>query len=86
LGARVAEGVNDARSLAASVVLEMPEGMRAVLVREFLGWMNGSDESVVQEYERAATISPGARLGELTAFQRAALIGALRLRRKIERG
>jgi hypothetical protein len=85
LGQRVAEGINDSRALAASVVFAMPEGMRNVGVREFLGWIQGSNDGLVAEYEHAAMLPCEARLGDLKPFQRAALIGALRLRRKIER-
>jgi hypothetical protein len=85
LGQRVAEGINDSRALAASVVFAMPDGMRKVPVQEFLGWIQGSNGALVAEYEHAAMIAPDASLGDLRPFQRAALIGALRLRRKIER-
>lgn len=84
LGQRVAEGVNDARALAASIVAAMPEGLREAGVREFLGWIQGSSDSLVRAYEHAAMIRPQARLSDLSAFQRAALIGALRLPRKLE--
>lgn len=83
LGQRVAEGVNDSRALAASVVFRMPVDVRDVEVREFLGWVQGSNGPLVSEYLRAATIGPDARLGELSSFQRAALIGELRFRRRI---
>lgn len=85
LGQRVAEGINDSRALAASVIFEMPDGTRDLEVREFLGWIQGSNDWLVDEYMRAATIRSGARLCDLSAFQRAALIGALRFRRRIER-
>jgi hypothetical protein len=85
LGQRVAEGVNDARALAASVVFRMPAELRDLEVREFLGWIQGSNDWLVNEYMRAATIRPNARLGEMGAFQRAALIGELRFRRRIAR-
>ena len=63
----------------------MPDGVRHVPVQEFLGWIQGSDEDLVAEYAHAAMIAGDARLGDLRPFQRAALIGALRLRRKIDR-
>jgi hypothetical protein len=85
LGQHVAEGVNDARALAASVVVRMPAELRDLEVREFLGWIQGSDDWLVNEYMRAATIRPDARLGEIGDFQRAALIGELRFRRRITR-
>jgi hypothetical protein len=85
LGQRVAEGVNDSRALAATVVYDMPVDVREFEVREFLGWIQGSNGLLVTEYLRAATIRPSARMGELSGFQRAALIGALRFRRRIER-
>jgi hypothetical protein len=85
LGQRVAEGVNDARALAASVVFRMPAELRDLEVREFLGWIQGSNDWLVNEYMRAATIPPNATLGEMGAFQRAALIGELRFRRRIAR-
>jgi hypothetical protein len=85
LGQRVAEGINDSRALAATVLFAMPDGMRNVRVQEFLGWIQGSTEALVAEYEHAAMIACKARLGDLRPFQRAALIGALRVRRKIER-
>jgi len=83
LGQRVAEGVNDARALAATVVFQLPDELREVEVREFLGWIQKSTDSLVDEYMRAATIRPDARMGELSCFQRSALIGALRFRRRI---
>jgi hypothetical protein len=85
LGQRVAEGVNDSRALAASVLFQMPDELRDLEAREFLGWIQGSNDGLVKEYMRAATIRPNARLGDLVAFQRAALIGELRLRRRIAR-
>ena len=83
LGRRVAEGINDSRALAATVVFEMPAELRDVEVREFLGWIQKSNGPLVREYMRAATIRPNARLGELSSFQRAALVGELRFRRRI---
>jgi hypothetical protein len=85
LGQRVAEGINDSRALAASVVFAMPDGVRNVRVQEFLGWIQGSNADLVAEYAHAAMIPRETRLGDLRPFQRAALVGALRLRRKIER-
>lgn len=85
LGQRVAEGINDSRALAASVVYAMPKEVRDLQVQEFLGWIQGSNDWLVSEYMRAAMIRPDARLGELTAFQRAALVGVLRCRRRVER-
>src|SRR5688572_8315674 len=85
LGQRVAEGINDSRALAASVVYTMPEEVRDLQVQEFLGWIQGSNDWLVGEYMRATMIRPDARLGELNAFQRAALIGVLRCRRRVER-
>jgi hypothetical protein len=78
---RVAESAQDSRELAAVVVLKMPPAMRAVHVREFLSWIRGSNDRLVAKYMRAATISSEPSLGDLTGFQRAALIGVLRLRR-----
>jgi hypothetical protein len=78
---RVAEGAQDSRELAAVVVLKMPPAMRAVPVHEFLRWIRGSNDRLVAKYMRAATIASEPSLGDLTGFQRAALIGALRLRR-----
>jgi hypothetical protein len=83
LGQRVAEGINDSRALAASVVFAMPDGVQDVPVQKFLGWIQGSNEELVAEYEHAAMIRRETRLGDLRPFQRAALIGALRVRRKI---
>jgi hypothetical protein len=85
LGQRVAEGINDSRELAATVVFEMPSEIRDVEVRQFLGWIQGSDDRLVGEYMRAAMIHPEARMGELRSFHRAALIALLRFRRRIER-
>jgi hypothetical protein len=85
LGQRVAEGVNDSRALAASVVFQMPAELCDLEVQEFLGWIQGSTDWLVNEYMRAATIPPNARLGDLVAFQRAALVGELRFRRRIAR-
>jgi hypothetical protein len=85
LGQRVAEGVNDSRALAASVVFRMPAELRDLEVQEFLGWIQGSNDWLVDEYMRAATIPPNTRLGDLVAFQRAALVGELRFRRRITR-
>ena len=85
LGHRVSEGADDSRALAASVVFRMPPLLRDAGVREFLGWVQGSNGPLVSEYMRAATIEPDARLGELSSFQRAALIGELRFRRRIPR-
>jgi hypothetical protein len=79
----VTEGINDSRALAASVVFRMPNDVRSVEVREFLGWIQGSNGPLVSEYMRAATIHSDAKLGEISSFQRAALIGALRFRRRI---
>ena len=78
---RVAESAQDSRELAAVVVLKMPPAMRAVPVPEFLCWIRGSNDRLVAKYMRAATISSEPSLGDLTGFQRAALIGVLRLRR-----
>ena len=83
LGQRVAEGINDSRALAASVLFRLPDDVRGVDVRVFLGWIQGSNDPLVSEYMRAATISSDVTCGELSAFQRAALIGALRFRRRI---
>ena len=44
-------------------------------------WIRGSNDRLVAKYMRAATISSEPSLGDLTGFQRAALIGVLRLRR-----
>jgi hypothetical protein len=85
LGQRVSEGVDDSRALAASVLCRMPPTLRDTAVREFLGWVQGSNRPLVSEYMRAATITTEVRLGELSAFQRAALIGELRFRRRIPR-
>jgi hypothetical protein len=85
LGRRVSECVEDSRTLAASVVFQMPTGLRDARVREFLGWIQGSNGPLVSEYMRAATIGPDATLGELSPFQRAALIGELRFRRRVAR-
>ena len=78
---RLAENAQDSRELAAVVVLKMPPAMRAVPVPEFLCWIRGSNDRLVAKYMRAATIVSEPSLGDLTGFQRAALIGALRLRR-----
>jgi len=83
LSRRLADDIDDSRSLGASVVFHMPEGIRDTTVREFLGWIQGTTPALVKEYEHAATIGPNATLGDLEPFQRAALIGALRLRREI---
>jgi hypothetical protein len=83
LGQRVAEGVDDSRALAATVLFKMPPELRTTAVREFLGWVQGSHDPLVSEYMRAATIHPEASLGELSSFQRAALIGELRVRRRL---
>jgi hypothetical protein len=85
LGQHVAEGVNDSRALAATVVFRGPDELHDAPVREFLGWIQGSNDWLVGEYMRAATISPNATLGELSDFQRAALIGELRFRRQAPR-
>ena len=60
LGQRVSEGVDDSRALAASVLFRMPPALRDAGVREFLGWMRGSNGPLVSEYMRAATIHPDA--------------------------
>jgi hypothetical protein len=83
LGQRVARGVDDSRALAASVLFRMPPELRDTAVREFLGWVQGSHGPLVSEYMRAATIRPEVSLGELSSFQRAALIGELRFRRRL---
>jgi hypothetical protein len=85
LGQRVTEGVDDSRALAASVLYRMPPELRDAGVREFLGWVQGSNDPLISEYMRAATIHPDTRLGELSSFQRAALIGELRFRRRLPR-
>ena len=85
LGNRVTEGVDDSRALAASVLYRMPPDLRDTGVREFLGWVQGSNGPLKSEYMRAAMIPAEARLGELSSFQRAALIGELRFRRQIRR-
>jgi hypothetical protein len=85
LGQGVSEGVDDSRALAASVLSRMPPALADAGVREFLGWMRGSNDPLVREYMRAATIHPDARLSELSSFQRAALIGELRFRRRLAR-
>jgi hypothetical protein len=77
---RVAENAQDSRDLAAVVVLKMPPAMRAVPVREFLCWVRGSNDRLVATYMRAATIASEPNLADLSGFQRAALVGALRLR------
>jgi len=85
LGQRVAEGINDSRALAATVVFHRPAELQHVEVREFLGWIQGSNAWLDSEYMRAAMIRPGTKLGELNASQRAGLIAVLRLRRRIAR-
>jgi hypothetical protein len=85
LGQRVSEGVDDSRALAASVLFRMPPQLRDTGVRQFLGWVQGSNGPLMNEYMRAATIPAEAKLGELSSFQRAALIGELRFRRRIPR-
>jgi hypothetical protein len=85
LGQRVSEGADDSRALAASVLFRMPPGLRDTGVREFLGWVQGSTRALVSEYMRAATIPSDITLAELSSFQRAALIGELRVRRRIMR-
>jgi hypothetical protein len=79
----VTDGINDSRALAASVLFRMPADLHDVEAREFLGWIQGSNGPLVSEYMRAATIHSDAKLGELSSFQRSALIGALRFRRRI---
>jgi hypothetical protein len=85
LGQRVAEGINDSRALAATVVFQRPAELEDVEVREFLGWIQGSNVWLVNEYMRAAMIGADAKLGELSAHQRAGLIALLRFRRRIAR-
>ena len=85
LGQGVSDGADDSRALAASVLFRMPPELRNEEVREFLGWMQGSTGPLVSEYMRAATIHPDTSLGELNSFQRAALIGELRFRRRLAR-
>ena len=85
LGQRVSESADDSRALAATVLFRMPPELRDAAVREFLGWVQGSNGPLVSEYMRAATIHPDSRLGDLSSFQRAALIGELRFRRRIPR-
>jgi hypothetical protein len=85
LGQRVSEGVDDSRALAASVLFRRPPELRDTTVQEFLGWVQGSSGPLTSEYMRAATIHPEARLGELSPFERAALIGELRFRRRLPR-
>ena len=85
LGQRVTEGINDSRALAATVVFHRPPELQGVEVREFLGWIQGSNVWLDNEYMRAAMIRPDAKLGELSAVQRAGLIAVLRLRRRIAR-
>jgi hypothetical protein len=79
----VTDGINDSRALAATVLFRMPSDLHDVEARQFLGWIQGSNGPLVREYMRAATIHSDAKLGELSSFQRAALIGALRFRRRI---
>ena len=57
LGQRVSEGVDDSRALAATVVFRMPPALRDAGVREFLGWVQGSNDALTSEYMRAATMS-----------------------------
>jgi hypothetical protein len=83
LGPRVARGVDDSRALAANVLFRMPPELHDTAVREFLGWVQGSHRALVSEYMRAATIRSEASLGDLNSFQRAALIGELRFRRRL---
>jgi hypothetical protein len=85
LGQRVSDGVDDSRALAASMLYRMPPALHATGVREFLGWVQGSNGPLTSEYMRAATIPSEAKRGELSSFQRAALIGELRFRRRIPR-
>ncbi len=85
LGQRVSDGVDDSRALAASVLYRMPPELRDTAVQEFLGWVQGNNGPLMSEYMRAATIPPETRLGELSSFQRAALIGELRFRRRLPR-
>ena len=85
LGQGVSDGADDSRALAASVLFRMPPELRDEGVREFLGWTQGSNGPLVSEYMRAATIHPDTSLGELNSFQRAALIGELRVRRRLAR-
>jgi hypothetical protein len=66
-------------------VFQGPAGLQGVEVREFLSWIRGSNDGLVNECMRAAMIRSDAKLGELSDFQRAALIGVLRFRRRIER-
>ena len=75
----IAETSRDSRELAAIVVLRQPPSVQSVLVYELLGWIRGSTAAKVTQYMWAATIDAAAKVGDLTAFQRAALIGALRL-------
>jgi hypothetical protein len=82
---RIAESAQDSRELAAVVVLKKPPVMRAVPVHEFLCWIQGSNDRFAAKFMRAATIASERNLGDLTGFQRAALIGALRLSHTIER-
>jgi hypothetical protein len=82
LGQRVADGTNDSRALAATILYERAAELRNVDVEQFLLWIQGSNDRLVSEYMRAATIPSDAKIGALGAFQRAALIGALRLRRR----
>jgi hypothetical protein len=79
----IAVSAQDSRELAAIVVLRMPPPMRAVPVHEFLCWTRGGDDRLVAKYMRAATITSEPKLGDLTGFQRAALVGALRLSRPL---
>jgi hypothetical protein len=83
LGPGVAEGIRDSHTLAATVVLKMPHRLRGVRVQEFLGWIQASDDASVSECMRAATVHSSATLGELNSFERAALIGVLRLRAEL---
>jgi hypothetical protein len=85
LGQGVSDSVDDSRSLAASVLFRMPPELRDTAVREFLGWVQGNNGRLMTEYMRAATIPSETRLGELSSFQRAALIGELRFRRRLPR-
>jgi hypothetical protein len=78
---RATEGNNGSRRLAAQFLVDMPPPVRAIRAEELIGGCAGMRPQQTQRYLEAAAIRPETPLGDLSLPQRAALAGALRLRR-----
>jgi hypothetical protein len=75
-------GAASARALAAQFLVDMPDYIEEMSVEEFLCCLGRTFTSErVEAFTEAASIAKGCRLSDLSVPQRAALAGALRLRR-----